>query len=104
VEVNILLQEVIMANRIPPDATAEDGITNDERASWAEAALLTFGKRTGSVVRSVGDTEEPMLVVGDLLADIAHWCDRHNVDLQAAIQYGTRHYQLETGAEGAQLV
>ena len=92
-----------MANRIPPDATAEEGITNDERASWAEVALLAFGKRTGSMFRSVGDKEEPMLVIGDLVADIAHWCDRNNVDLQAAIQYATRHYQLETAAEGAQL-
>jgi len=93
-----------MQNRIPPDATAEEGITNDERASWAEVALLAFGQRTGMASKFVGDNEESVMVVGDLLADIAHWCDRNNLDLQSAIQYATRHYQVETGAEGTQFV
>lgn len=93
-----------MTKLIPPDATADEGTTNDERASWAEVALLAYGQRTGTVVRTVGDDEAPFLIIGDLLADLAHWCDRHDVDLQAAIQYATGHYRTETQSQGRQLV
>jgi hypothetical protein len=88
---------------IPPDATADEGISNDDRAAWAEAALISFGKRTRMVRENIGDDEESFLVVADLLADIAHWCDRNDVDLQAALQHATGHYQTETSSEGTQL-
>lgn len=42
--------------------------TNTDRAEWAEEALQVFMKRTGSDI----DT-----AVGDLLADLMHWCDTH---------------------------
>ena len=88
---------------LPPDANADEGTTNADRASWAEVALLAYGKRTGTVRETVGDYEDPFLIVGDLLADLAHWCDRNNVDLQSAIRSATRHYQAETGSLGRQL-
>jgi hypothetical protein len=92
-----------MVTRIPPDATADEGISNAERANWAEAALMAFGRATGAVSSSIGDIEEPFLIVADLLADIAHWCDRNSVELQSAMRYAARHYSTETGAEGRQL-
>lgn len=88
---------------IPPDATSDEGTTNAERASWAEVALLVFGKCTGMVHETVGDDEDLFLIVADLLADLAHWCDRNEVDLQSALQYATKHYRTETGAQGRQL-
>lgn len=89
--------------KIPTDATVDEGTTNDERASWAEVSLLAYGQRTGTVGETVGDDEDPFLVIGDLLADLAHWCDRNGIDLQLALGYATRHYQKETGSEGKQL-
>ena len=71
---------------LPPDATADEGITNAERSLWAETALLAFGRQIGAVSNSIGDKEEPFLIVADLLADLAHWCDRNSVELQSAIQ------------------
>ena len=81
-----------------------DEITNDERASWAEIALTAFGQRTGMVIESVGDDEDPFLIIADLLADLAHWCDRHGVDLQEALRRAGRHYRAEIGSLGKQLV
>lgn len=93
-----------MKTRVPPDATADEDVTNDERASWAEVGLLAFGQRTGMAHEAVGDDEDPFLIVSDLLADLAHWCDRNGVDMQAAIRHATKHYQTETGSQGRQLI
>jgi len=92
-----------MTDPIPNDATTDEGTTNDERASWAEVGLLAYGQRTGTVGEKVGDDEDPSLIVTDLLADIAHWCDRNNVDLQSALESATKYYQTETGEKGRQL-
>jgi hypothetical protein len=92
-----------MPNSIPLDATADEGITNAERARWAEAALVAFGQRTGSIAQTIGDKEDPFLIIADLLADLGHWCDRNNLELQSVIQYAAWHYQEETGSEGKQL-
>lgn len=89
--------------QIPPDGTADEGITNDERASWAEVGLLAFGQRTGMVRSHVGDKEDAFLVVADLLCDIAHWCDRNGVDLPSALRLAASHYREETGGQGGQL-
>lgn len=93
-----------MSDQIPSGATADEGTTNDERASWAEVGLVAYGQCTGTVEEMVGDDEDPFLIIGDLLADLAHWCDRHRVDLQEAIRYAAGHYQKETGSEGKQLL
>jgi len=93
-----------MTDPTPPDATADEGTTNAERASWAEVGLRAYGRRTGMVGKKVGDDEDPFLIIVDFLADLAHWCDRNNVDLQSAIQSATRHYQTETAAKGRQLI
>jgi hypothetical protein len=93
-----------MTDPISKDAPADDdGPTNEDRAQWAEVALLAFGRRTGTVKDHVGDNEDPFLILSDLLADLAHWCDRHGVDLPAALVHATRHYHTETGGEGRQL-
>jgi hypothetical protein len=93
-----------MTKMIPIDATAGEGTTtNEERTGYAEAALLAFSQRTGSIANTIGDREDPFLIVADLLADLAHWCDRTCVDFKAALQCAGRHYKTETGAEGRQI-
>ncbi len=79
-----------------------DGVTNNDRASWAEVALLAFAKRTGMAKEMVGDSEDPFLIVSDLLADLAHWCDRHSVDLPSALAHAAQHYLAETESIGEQ--
>jgi hypothetical protein len=92
-----------MSQILPPDATADEGTTNQERASWAETALLAFGRRTGTIKQVVGDADDPFQILSDLMADIAHWCDRSNVNLPSALEHATWHYLAETGGEGTQL-
>ena len=85
-----------------PNLLQENTPSNDDRASWAEAALLAFGKRTRLLKESVGDKEDPFFIISDLLADLAHWCDRHEVDLAAALLQAAGHYKEETGGAGRQ--
>jgi len=91
-----------MKKRVHKHATDDEGTTNDERASWAEAALLVFAQRIGTAKKMIGDKEDPFLIVSDLLADLAHWCDRHEVDLQSALAHAAKHYLAETNGEGKQ--
>jgi hypothetical protein len=94
---------MFIPKKIPPDPATGEDTTNAERAAWAEIGLCAFGKHTGTVGRKVGDDEDPFLIIVDLLADLAHWCDRNNVDLQSAIRSATRHYLAETESLGRQL-
>ena len=91
-----------MAQLIPPNARSDEGITNGERALWAEAALLVFAQRTGMAKEMIGDSEDLFLIVSDLLADLGHWCDRHNVDLPSALVHAAQHYHAETDGAGRQ--
>ena len=77
--------------------------TNEQRAAWAEEALLAFGRRIGVAVENQGDSEAALLLVSDLLADLAHWCDLHNVSFASALTKATGYYQAETEGLGKQL-
>ena len=90
-----------MAQLIPPDA-ANEGTTNDDRALWAEAALLAFAQRTGQAKEIVGNKEDRFFIISDLLADLAHWCDRNEVDLPSALIHAAEHYRAETNGTGKQ--
>ena len=81
---------------------SDEGPSNDDRALWAEAALLAFAQRTGLAREIIGDKEDPFFIISDLLADLAHWCDRHQVDLPSALAHAARHYHAETGGTGSQ--
>lgn len=87
---------------IPTDAAANEGATNNDRALWAEAALLVFAQRTGLVQETVGDKEDAFFIISDLLADLAHWCDRHEADLPAVLIHAAEHYRAETHGTGKQ--
>ena len=64
---------------------------NNDRASWAGAAIEAFIVETGT------DEEDAL---SDLLADLMHWCDRNNYDMDAALERSRGHYEAETGGEG----
>jgi hypothetical protein len=74
------------AKQLPPDPDGQ----NDDRSSWAEAALQSFMDCTGS------DQEDAL---SDLLADLRHWCDRNNDDFDAALERARGHYEAETLGE-----
>ena len=78
-----------MTNKyLPPDP---EGM-NDDRAEWAAAALRHF--------RCITSTDDGD-VIGDLLADLMHWCDRNGVEFDTALSRARRHYEAETGEGGA---
>jgi hypothetical protein len=71
---------------LPPDP---DNL-NDDRSAWAGFAWATFMRLTGI------DEEDAL---GDLLADLMHWCDRNHYDFQAALIRARGHYEAETLGE-----
>ena len=73
----------MISKPIPPDP---DGM-NTDRALWAEEAVNTFMRTTGS------DRED---AVCDLLADIMHLCDRRGQDFNAELERARGHYEAET--------
>jgi hypothetical protein len=67
-------------------------VTNDRRAQWARGALEAFVRQTGqSIDLPDGDTE----VIGDLLCDLHHWADAHDVMWDVALALGEMHYEAE---------
>ena len=68
--------------RLPKDPEGMNG----ERAEWADRAIAAFRRATRS------DKED---AVCDLIADIAHWCDRNDTDLASEIRRAKLHYSEE---------
>lgn len=68
---------------LPPDPDGK----NEDRAEWAEQALATFMKRTGT------DREDALC---DLLADLMHWADRNGGDFDSQLDRARMHYEAET--------
>lgn len=60
---------------------------NRDRAEWAEAALLGFMEQTGVD----GDRE----AVSDLIADLGHYCDRHQLDFIPLVERAIGHWRIE---------
>jgi len=63
---------------------------------------MAFCKQTGVISSSLEDKEEASLIAADLLADLAHWCDRNQVDLPSALTHAAQHYLAETDGTGKQ--
>lgn len=77
--------------KLPPDP---DGQNND-RGEWADRALRTFAEVTG--MDMAGEDDETIL--GDLLADLMHWCDRNAVDFDDMLERARMNYAEETRDE-----
>lgn len=67
---------------------------NDERAKWAENALTLFANETGLL--GPNDDDDVETVVKDFLSDLAHFCDRRNLDLPDLIERAAGDYNAET--------
>ena len=80
------LSEFRERSALPPDPEGK----NDRRAAWAGSAVATFMRITGT---------EKEDVVGDLLTDLMHWCDRHRHDFALALSRAEGHYAAETDGE-----
>ena len=72
---------------LPPDPDGQ----NDDRADWAESALVTFRDKTGT------DKDDALC---DLIADLLHWCDRYGYDFDNELKRGRGHYWAETQEGG----
>jgi hypothetical protein len=68
---------------LPPDP---EGM-NDRRSAWAGQAIAAFMRATGT------DLED---AVSDLIANLRHWCDRHEIDFDAEFARAAFHYEAET--------
>jgi hypothetical protein len=67
-------------------------VSNERRAQWARTALESFARQTGqSIDLPDGDAE----VIGDLLCDLHHWADAHDVLWDQAMARGEMHYEAE---------
>lgn len=85
----ILLDEVIYCmdkDNVPARSRPGDGPDNEDRASWAQAALDAFQEVTGT------DDEDAL---ADLLCDLMHWADWKKQDFKAAMSRGEGHYRVE---------
>lgn len=72
---------------------ADPDAMNDQRAEWARIAALSFARQTNQDYRTDGWEE----ILGDLLADIAHLCDREQISFRDVYVRGILAYQDETG-------
>lgn len=61
--------------------------TNDERADWAEAAILDLCAATGC------DLDDALT---DLLCDLMHWAQRTSRDFDTALQRSRSHFAAES--------
>jgi hypothetical protein len=78
------------SKRLPPDPEK----MNEERADWAQSAIDTFMDETGC------DFEDS---VCDLLANLAHLCDRKGLNFEHELNRARDHYSAETNYKGKQL-
>lgn len=79
-----------MAERLPKQLPPDPEGQNDDRAEWADAAIAAFRAVTGT------DLED---AVSDLIADLMHWCDRHDISFSEELYRGQYHYRCETTAD-----
>ena len=79
-------------NTLPPDPET----MNEQRADAAGRSLdlftRTFGEEDGGGEQNLSD----------LLADLAHYCDRNELHFAYCLQTAKMHYDAETDNEGRQ--
>ena len=78
-------------------------MTNADRVLWGELALSSFASESG---QSDDLTTDPETVLGDLLADLMHFCDARGTDFDSALERGRNHHseEIEEEAEAARPV
>ncbi len=82
--------------------------SNADRALWGTLAVVSFASVTG---QSEDSQTDPETVLGDLLADLMHWCDaqkasgslEESLDFESALKRARNHYKEERVEEREQL-
>lgn len=72
--------------------------TNEQRADRADYSLREYSARDGARL-----SLDPVNTVLDFLADLSHFCDRHNLDLPDLLRRARNRYREETNGQGQQL-
>ncbi|GAA4422381.1 hypothetical protein [Bremerella cremea] len=70
--------------------SADSESRNEDRANWAEYAVVAFQSVTGV---------DDLNALIDLLADLMHWADRNDRDFEAAYAMARKHYEAETASD-----
>lgn len=91
-----------VAKRLPdPDEM------NEKRAMWAQE-VMTFFEQFGETRHQDSTAAKLRVTAGqnlsDLLADLAHYCDRAGLSFKDAFLAASSNYEEETEGEGGQLV
>jgi hypothetical protein len=79
-------ENTVCRSKLPLDPDDQ----NDDRAEWAEAALVTLMEQTGADA----DTALP-----DLLCDLMHWCDRRGLNFDEQLKWARGNYKEKTTKE-----
>lgn len=76
---------------------------NKQRASFAQRALQRFAQIAGERNEdgALHDHDRQNLI--DLLANLAHYCDEHAVNMKECLLIAKGHYKEETNDQGKQL-
>ena len=69
------------------------GPTNEDRAEWAHQAIETFQAATHM------QGEDDATIIGDLLANIMHYCRLNDIDFEARLANGRMHFEAEVEEE-----
>jgi hypothetical protein len=91
-----------MPKELPPDPFS----MNESRARWA-GRVLSFCDRFGepqdypASKKEIRENLEGKL--SDLVADLAHFCDREGLSMKIVVRGATRRYQITTDGQGTQL-
>lgn len=73
-------------------------VSNADRAEWAGKAVHAFAFMTH--MDTSGDLEhDKPTVIGDLIADLIHYCDQEKIDFEDVLARGRDHYKEELAEE-----
>ncbi len=101
-----ITERIRRMNRRLSETRAE--LRNVDRALWGAMAVVSFAGVTG---QSQNVQIDPETVLGDLLADLMHWCDaqktsgglKESLDFESALERARNHYNEERADEREQL-
>lgn len=85
-----------MSKKLPlaPGINYRTHAMNAERAGWAEAALREFERQC-----MCGAGEDDATIMGDLVADLMHYCAQNNLDWAAILATAGSHFEFEAENE-----
>jgi hypothetical protein len=70
-------------------------VDNEDRRTWARAALDAFGEQTGQTGYDYSDAEMLEEIAGDLICNLFHLADAAGLDPNKLIERGRFHYDDE---------